>query len=376
MSDPEVLFDTLEARAGRIGVATLNRPDALNSLNLEMIDALYARFQEWRADPDIVLVILRGAGDRAFCAGGDVRRLYETIIECDYGPNPYAVEFFTHEYRLDYLIHTFPRPVLCFGDGIVMGGGMGLMTGASHRVVTERTRMAMPEITIGLYPDVGGTWFLNRMPPGAGLFLGLTGASINAGDALYTGLADAFLESGRWSGLVNRLLAENWQGDESADRERLDEILSSVAADTGNCPRANLESHANTVARVTAPDSLRGVVKRILAAGRDGDRWLERAAAGLEAGSPTTAHLVYEQLRRGGTLSLAEVFRMELVMSVQCTRHPDFAEGVRALLVDKDNRPQWKYGRVADVPRDWVEAHFRSPWNEGEHPLADLGSDY
>ncbi len=376
MSDPEVLFDTLEARAGRIGVATLNRPDALNSLNLEMIDALYARFQEWRADPDIVLVILRGAGDRAFCAGGDVRRLYETIIECDYGPNPYAVEFFTHEYRLDYLIHTFPRPVLCFGDGIVMGGGMGLMTGASHRVVTERTRMAMPEITIGLYPDVGGTWFLNRMPPGAGLFLGLTGASINAGDALYTGLADAFLESGRWSGLVNRLLAENWQGDESADRERLDEILSSVAADTGNCPRANLESHANTVARVTAPDSLRGVVKRILAAGRDGDRWLERAAAGLEAGSPTTAHLVYEQLRRGGTLSLAEVFRMELVMSVQCTRHPDFAEGVRALLVDKDNRPQWKYGRVADVPRDWIEAHFRSPWNEGEHPLADLGSDY
>ncbi len=376
MSDPEVLFDTLEARAGRIGVATLNRPDALNSLNLEMIDALYARFQEWRADPDIVLVILRGAGDRAFCAGGDVRRLYETIIECDYGPNPYAVEFFTHEYRLDYLIHTFPRPVLCFGDGIVMGGGMGLMTGASHRVVTERTRMAMPEITIGLYPDVGGTWFLNRMPPGAGLFLGLTGASINAGDALYTGLADAFLESGRWSGLVNCLLAENWQGDESADRERLDEILSSVAADTGNCPRANLESHANTVARVTAPDSLRGVVKRILAAGRDGDRWLERAAAGLEAGSPTTAHLVYEQLRRGGTLSLAEVFRMELVMSVQCTRHPDFAEGVRALLVDKDNRPQWKYGRVADVPRDWVEAHFRSPWNEGEHPLADLGSDY
>ncbi len=376
MSDPEVLFDTLEARAGRIGVATLNRPDALNSLNLEMIDALYARFQEWRADPDIVLVILRGAGDRAFCAGGDVRRLYETIIESDYGPNPYAVEFFTHEYRLDYLIHTFPRPVLCFGDGIVMGGGMGLMTGASHRVVTERTRMAMPEITIGLYPDVGGTWFLNRMPPGAGLFLGLTGASINAGDALYTGLADAFLESGRWSGLVNCLLAENWQGDESADRERLDEILSSVAADTGNCPRANLESHANTVARVTAPDSLRGVVKRILAAGRDGDRWLERAAAGLEAGSPTTAHLVYEQLRRGGTLSLAEVFRMELVMSVQCTRHPDFAEGVRALLVDKDNRPQWKYGRVADVPRDWVEAHFRSPWNEGEHPLADLGSDY
>ena len=188
----QVLFREHEGTNGcRIGHATLNAEKSLNALTLDMVDQLYEKLNLWRDDPAIVAVVLDGAGERAFCAGGDIRRLRQSVIDSDYGVNPYGEQFFAREYRLDYLIHRFGKPVLCWGSGIVMGGGIGLLAGASHRVVTQGSRLAMPEISIGLFPDVGAGWFLNRMPGKVGLFLGLTGLRMNAGDALFTGLGNS-----------------------------------------------------------------------------------------------------------------------------------------------------------------------------------------
>ena len=189
-----VLFEERSAANGmRFGIATLNAPQTLNGLSLEMVDLLAARLDEWARDPGVALVVLQGAGEKAFCAGGDLHGLYRSMGE-NQGKsgwsNAYARRFFEHEYRLDYRIHTYPKPVLCWGHGIVMGGGIGLMMGASHRVVSETSRLAMPEVSIGLFPDVGGSWLLNRMPGRIGLFLALTGAHMNTADAFFAGLAD------------------------------------------------------------------------------------------------------------------------------------------------------------------------------------------
>lgn len=373
MTDQEILFEVRDARAGKVAFVTLNRPAALNAVTLEMISALDAQLIEWALDADITLVVLRGSGERAFCAGGDVRHLYESMLECDLGPNEYATEFFSREYRLDYRIHTYPKPVLCFGTGIVMGGGMGLFTGASHRLVTETSRMAMPEITIGLFPDVGATWFLNRMPAGVGLFLGLTGAMMNASDALMLGLADHFLPAGLWDELETSLLDFEWKMDQSEDAAALTELIDKAAAKGDvQAPESNIGAHQAWITDVTSGGELSEIVDRIIAVENSEDRWLAKAAAGLAGGSPTTAHLVSRQLARGTDLGLADVFRLELGMAIQCTRHPDFAEGVRALLIDKDNRPAWKYTSVSDVPEHWVAEHFTAPWPPEQDPLKDL----
>src|SRR5262245_64922932 len=194
-----VLIDESSAANGiRVGTPRQNPAKPLNSLSLDMIDLLAERFAAWSADSGVALVVLEAAGEKAFSAGADLHRMHKTMVEHhasarrdDLRGNEYAAAFFGREYRLDYRIHTYPKPVLCWGHGIVMGGGIGLMSGASHRVVTERSRLAMPEIGIGLYPDVGGTWVLGRMPGGLGLFLALTGASLDASDALLSGVADS-----------------------------------------------------------------------------------------------------------------------------------------------------------------------------------------
>ena len=214
MSDV-VLFETLQTQDGHhIGVATLNSEKSLNSLSVEMVDLLTPKFKEWKQDKSVVCVLLKAVGEKAFCAGGDIRRLYDSMLECGAEKkNDYAESFFENEYRLDYLIHTYSKPIIVWGHGIVMGGGIGLMSGASHRVVTEKSRLAMPEINIGLYPDVGSTWFLNHATGRTGLFLGLTGANINAADALYIGLADRFISHEKQDEVIKQLCAADWQDD-------------------------------------------------------------------------------------------------------------------------------------------------------------------
>jgi enoyl-CoA hydratase/carnithine racemase len=367
MDQPSVLLETIDAGHGyRIAIATLNAPKSLNSLTADMVDRLLPQLRAWRDDSRIACVLLRGSGDRAFCAGGDVVQLRDSSLARD----GRAEQFFEQEYRLDYLIHTYTKPIIVWGHGVVMGGGLGLLAGASHRVVTAQTRLAMPEVTIGLYPDVGGTWFLNRMPGRSGLFLALTGASINASDTLFLGLADRFLDHAQWDELVAALTSLDW-GDASGHGARINRVLRDLEARAGERPAQVVREHYDTIQQLTDADSLQEIVATITAY-NGGDEWLAKAAQTLAGGCPATIGIIHEQLLRGRHLSLKEAFQLELVLSCNCMRFPSFAEGVRALLVDKDRRPIFAPATLAEVTPELIAAHFTSPWADGQNPLADL----
>lgn len=373
MTEQPVLFEERDAANGKnIGLATLNAEKALNALSTDMIDALRPQLAAWAADPQIACVVLCGAGDKAFCAGGDVIRMYHAIRENPGGPTPFAESFFETEYRLDYQIHTYAKPILCWGHGIVMGGGLGLMAGASHRVVTERSRIAMPEITIGLYPDVGGTWFLNRMPGRTGLFLGLTSANLNAGDALFTDLADYFVASTQRDAMLDALTAVDWEDDALRNHGHLSLLLRRFQDQSlDERPASNVLKHLDFIGHVTDHSSVTGILETLREHDNDDD-WVAGAAKALQGGSPTSARLIFEQYRRGKHLSLKEAFMRELNMSIQCTRRHDYAEGVRALLVDKDRSPRWQPASIAEVTDEIVEAHFALPAGYEVSPLEDL----
>lgn len=372
-----VLFEEVSTTSGlRLGIARLNAEKSLNALTLKMIDLLATRFVAWATDEDIALVVLEGAGERAFCAGADLTRLHEacrahhaSAARDDIRANGYALDFFSREYRLDYAIHTFPKPVLCWGHGVVMGGGMGLMNGASHRVVTEQVRIAMPEINIGLYADVAGSWFLARAPGRTGVFLALTAAQLGAADALFAGLADFHIVQARKAEVFERLRAYAWQRDANANRAALTALLRDLSAPLP--APGPLRQHFDLINSLCAAHEPREVVGAI-AALESPDEWLTRAAATLRAGSPTTALLSIELQRRLKIHSLADVFRAELVASLACAARPDLAEGIRALIIDKDRKPKWQPATVADVTPDWIEGFFASPWAPAQHPLADL----
>lgn len=371
MFDVILLEEKKLLKGKRLGIITLNDERSLNSLSLDMIHALYSALLAWQNNAHIVAVLLQGAGEKAFCAGGNVRKLYDSIIaNPQQVPNKLALDFFSAEYRLDYLIHRYAKPVIVWGHGIVMGGGIGLMSGASHRVVTEKSRLAMPEMAIGLFPDVGGTWFLNRAPQRTGLFLGLTGAQMNAADALFVGLADYAIPQTQRESVIGHLMQQSWQDDPLVNGD----IVSAVLREAGGdmlLPESNVRMHFDLINQVTNANSLPEIIEKMLLS-ETSDEWWRRAITSVQGGCPTTAHLVYEQVRRGKKLSLVEVFQLELIMALQCIAHPDFTEGVRALLVDKDNQPYWQHKNVAAVPAEWVEEHFNAPWGNETHPLADL----
>jgi enoyl-CoA hydratase/carnithine racemase len=381
VSDPKhevVLFDHLPTACGRrFAVATLNAPGALNALSLEMVRALTPALRRWARDPEVVGVVLQGAGDKAFCAGGDLRELYRSLRTGEPRPSAhpkgasslaYARGFFAEEYQLDYLIHTYDKPILCWGHGIVMGGGIGLMAGASHRVVTPVSRLAMPEISIGLYPDVGGSWLLRRLPGRVGLFLALTGAPVNAADALFCGLADFHLAADGRPELLAAIAAETWSGSPTANRALLSRVLAHRIVHV--LPESKVREHFDAINAWMAGDSLAAIAARVRDATSD-DAWLTTAAATLAKGSPTSAALAFALWQRVLHLSLADVFRLEYDVSLGCCAHGDFVEGIRALLIDKDRKPAWRPASLDDVTPALVEAHFQ-PRSTGPHPLAEL----
>jgi len=375
---PHVVFEENTAANGaRIGMAKLNAEKTLNALSLEMIDRLAERMAIWATDPDVALVVLEGAGDKAFSAGADLHKVRETMLahhasaqRDDIRGNAYAAGFFGREYRLDYTIHTYPKPVLCWGHGIVMGGGVGLMSGASHRVVTNESRVAMPEITIGLFADVGGSWLLGRMPGETGLFLALTGARLQASDALFVKLADYCIDHARKSAVFDAIREQPWATASAENHRLLSAVLRGFAI--ADLPHGPLRQHFDLINKLCGGRELKDIVAAIVGL-ETGDAWLARAGATLAAGSPSTAALSYELQRRAKHLSLADVFRMEFAAALHCARRPDFAEGIRALLIDKDQRPCWQPPTLAQVTPEWTEGFFASPWNAHEHPLADLG---
>jgi enoyl-CoA hydratase/carnithine racemase len=379
-----VAFEELTAANGRrIGIATLASEKTLHAISLEMVRLLTPQLQQWQADPGVAMVILQAQGEKAFCAGGDLQQLYRSMREHHASParediraNTYAAEFFEQEYRLDYLVHSFAKPILCWGHGIVMGGGIGLMAGCSHRVVTEKSRLAMPEITIGLYPDVGGSWFLARMPGKTGIFLALTGANLNANDALFVGLADYRVAHAAKASVIDALLMQPWgQGN---DAELLDRVLASAQSSSSQegaavFAAANLRTHFDLIESICRRPTLPEIVDGILTLQTE-DAWLAKAQATLRAGSPGSAWLGHALQKRVRRLSLAEVFRLEFVVSLHCAARPDFVEGIRALIIEKDQKPQWNPASLAGATPQWVEGFFADPWSAADHPLADLGA--
>ncbi|HSB95826.1 MAG TPA: enoyl-CoA hydratase/isomerase family protein [Spongiibacteraceae bacterium] len=369
MSDSVVLFETIPSANGKkIAVATLNAEKSLNSLSLAMVDLLNPQLAQWENDASIACVILRGAGAKAFCAGGDVVQLYQSACAQDEA----AATFFEREYRLDYQIHVYQKPLIVWGNGIVMGGGLGLMSGASHRIVTESSRIAMPEVTIGLYPDVGGTWFLNRTPGKTGLFLALTGASVNAADALFIGLADRFIAHEKYSAVIDALAATQWHSSIAKHAGQVSHVLREIERD--NLPQLSaspVRTHFDLIGQLCDGDDIDAIVANILAWSGE-DKWLQKAVKTLASGCPTTIHLVDQQFKRGKNLSLREAFQLELILSINCMRHDNFREGVRALLIDKDNQPKFVPPTLADVKEEFIAAHFAAPWGNASNPLSDL----
>jgi len=370
MSNSQIIATEHEGPHGRVGQLTLNAPATLNALTLEMVDQLQAQLYQWRGDPAVKAVFIDAAGDKAFCAGGDVQALYRSATSQPGGPCEYAEAFFLREYRMNYTLHTYGKPLIGWGHGIVMGGGLGVLAGCSHRIVTERTRSAMPEITIALFPDVGGSYFLNRMPGCSGLFLALTGAAINATDCLFTGLADRFIGSAHKDAVVADLIGLDWGRETGANEAQVRQVLRGYAeSSAAMLPSGQVEPHLPTINRVCDGDDIHAVIDNIMGLQTD-DGWLAKARDGLQHGSPLAALLIAEQLQRSRHASLREIFQQELLLATNIVRYPEFAEGVRALLIDKDRKPAWTYLATRDVPAQALAQFFVPPWLD--NPLADL----
>ncbi|AOG23359.1 enoyl-CoA hydratase/isomerase family protein [Acidovorax sp. RAC01] len=360
-----VVSEVLSEVRGQVGFITLNRPRALNALSLGMVRELMGALLAWQHDDKVLAVAIRGSNKEgpfgAFCAGGDIRFLHQAGSQ----GNPQLEDFFTEEYALNHLIHNYGKPYIAFMDGIVMGGGMGISQGAALRVVTERTKMAMPETAIGLFPDVGGGYFLSRCPGRTGEWLALTGDTIGAGDAIAVGLADGCLPSDQQVPLWEALGTQQFPGG-AAVKEYVATKMVAAEVDATSA-RAEIDHYF-------ALPTVGAIVQALESASSD---WARATAATLRKRSPLMLHVVLEQIRRARAMGLADDLRMERDMVRHCfylrPGQSETVEGIRALAVDKDHTPRWNPARIEDVTPDMVAPFFASPWPAHAHPLVSLG---
>ncbi|KAL2081522.1 hypothetical protein ACEWY4_023375 [Coilia grayii] len=349
---PEVLLE----RVGNAGVITLNRPKALNALNLTMIRHIYPQLKKWDKDSEVDLVIIKGAGGKAFCAGGDIR----AVTEAGKVGDPLAQDFFREEYILNYTIGTYQKPYVALIDGITMGGGVGLSVHGRFRVATEKTLFAMPETAIGLFPDVGGGYFLPRLQGKLGIFLALTGFRLRGRDVLRAGVATHFVESEK-IGALEKDLTDLKSPSLSDVAEVLDSYQHQSGLDADK-PFV-LEQHIESINRLFDASSVEGIIDNLK---KDGSPFAKKQAETLSKMSPTSMKLTLKQLQQGASMSLAEVLTMEYRLTHACMKGQDFYEGVRAVLIDKDQSPKWKPGTLEEISEQSVEDSFRSL---GEHDL-------
>lgn len=346
------------------GLIVLDRPKALNSLSLDMVRAMTQALLAWRDDDGVAAVVIRSSSEKAFCAGGDIRFFYEAGRSTPQGGSALVEDFFTEEYSLNHLIHFYPKPYIALMDGVVMGGGMGAAQGGI-RIVTDKTKMAMPEVNIGLFPDVGGSYFLSRAPGALGYYLGVTGVTIGAADALYAGLADHYAPL--------------------ADRATLDALLASTPGAklpgalaayatyatyaTYSAGDSTLAAHRDAIDRHFSAGSVPAIVASLKA---DDSEFVQQTLAIIATRSPLMMCVTHELIQRGAELDVAGCLRMERALVRRNFENGEVIEGVRALVIDKDNAPQWKPAALEDVTVEMVKAMFQPVWPDYAHPLRHL----
>jgi enoyl-CoA hydratase len=333
--------EVLIRREGRAGRITMNRPQALNALTLAMAARIGEALLAWRDDPAVELILLDGAGGRALCAGGDVRALYDSRHE----GSGLARAFWSGEYPVNALIGRYPKPYVALQDGIVMGGGVGLSGHARHRIVTERSRLAMPETSIGLIPDVGGTWLLAHAPGATGIYLGLTGEAMGAADAIYARFSDVLVPSAKLGELTDRLV--------DAKGGVVSDVITALAEDAGPSP---LAARRADIDRIFTGERVEAMLDALSAMPGE---WAQKTAATLAQKSPKSLKLSLAAIRNGRALgSLEEALNVEYRLCVRLFEDGEFPEGVRALIVDKDRQPKWSPARLADVGPELVSAYL------------------
>lgn len=357
---------------GSVGVIRLNRPKALNALNLEMVRALTEVLRRWEHDPAVVGIVLRGSarpGEDAanFCAGGDIRFMHAAALSGDLRLD----DFFTEEYALDHLLHRYSKPIVAWMEGIVMGGGMGLAQGARLRVVTDRAHLAMPETRIGLFPDVAGGYFLSRCPGRVGEYLGVCGKGIAAAEALAWGLADAYAPAHDLDPWLESL-AQKPPSTDAGFLRRARAMLNLV--DQSGMKPSVLLTERERIDRHFAHNTVAEILSSLAT---DDSEWARQTIHHMSGNSPVMMCVTLEQIRRARAMSLPQVFRMERDMVRHCFglrrgRESETVEGIRALAVDKDQQPMWNPANTSEVSAEMVQAFFESPWPQWLHPLRDL----
>ncbi|MBT6031930.1 MAG: enoyl-CoA hydratase/isomerase family protein [Kordiimonadaceae bacterium] len=347
MIDQDIFF---EEKNG-IGFITLNRPDVLNALSTTMCSQINEQLMAWDALNDIQAVVIKGAGDKAFCAGGDAR----SIVEQGFENNLAAKEFFSTEYKMNLRLYHFSKPYISLLDGITMGGGVGVSIHGSHRIITEKTLFAMPEASIGLIPDVGSSYFLPRLPGALGKYLGLTGARLRGADILYAGIGTAYMSSQKLDQFVHALCDEDINSAEDVDN-----IIARFAEDPGV---AIIDEFRDLIDAAFNENTIEDIVDHLGDIDHD---WAKKTIAVLKKMSPISLKVILEQLNCGKNLDFNECMIMEFrIVSAISSYDSDFYEGVRAVLIDKDHNPDWMPENFEGVTYEMVMAHFKAP-NDGD----------
>jgi len=352
--------------SNQIGFITLDRPKALNSLSLDMVRALTACLLAWRDDRAVRAVVIRSSSERAFSAGGDIRFFYDAGRSTPQGGSALLEDFFTEEYALNHLIHHYPKPYIAIMDGIVMGGGMGVAQGGETnriRIVTERTKMAMPEVNIGLFPDVGGSYFLSRAPGELGTYLGVTGDIVGAADALYAGLADVYVPATELPGLYAAIESANGSINDAVHAFAEPFKMRAAPADS----RLAVERHA--IDKHFAHNEVRAITASLA---QDDSPFARQTLGTMHKRSPLMMCVTLSQLRRAVGMGVADCLRMERTMVRRSFENGEVLEGIRSVVIDKDNAPKWSPATLDDVTPEMVERFFAPAWPAHAHPLRDL----